>query len=649
MKNIFLTFKLCIILFLISCTSSKLSKTPQSAAAITKVPLSATASAITQTTPNASAVTASSGINPEAFTFMSLGSSPVEAANFVSTVKQIASTHSNLIIFNGDLGINQGGKVEINPMVINLNEAGLFDKTFFVRGNHGNEASWNSPLWDSFLSVYPDAKILSAGVTEYVSLNSNSEYPNYSFIYGNSMFIGLDVPGAADILTTEQLAFLDSRLTYAENKGLVHAFIIFQGPLYCIESTNCDCTTRPDASCTPSELASILNRHPIVSASFHGHEHILVWTHTDKNNNKELIPGYEGLLTPPPEGSSYDGYINLSRTNYIYVDVGSSQGFSALSIDGSSFAINFYKAGSTVPVWTKTYTKGAPNAPDTAGSVRPLKYYVVDRVRKKADFATLAAWGINTAIISFDINGKATDWQNVFVEAAKYDINIVIWPSDWKDPRPNCDWEAPYPISPNGDITKVKPLLDVASQHPNFIGIVNGHEYFWTCTNMTFDEMAGLKDQLTTYALSKGRSIKIWNYSDSLFDESRLPSSQIARIMDVAVIWKHCAGDKTDRCSGKKSTLTRIKNSRARLTQLGLGGKVELVFIIQTFLSDSPYDGKFSLPQLEGFSCEILHSSLVDGFGYYTWDAGWWSDLHDWPDLQPAILFTHDNCFHADP
>jgi hypothetical protein len=339
-----------------------------------------------------------------------------------------------------------------------------------------------------------------------------------------------------------------------------------------------------------------------------------------------------------------------ARTDYTYLDIGSSQGFAVISVKGISFSVNYQKVGTSTPIWTRTFTKGNPAVPDTSTtSVRPLKYYLADRVRKKADFATLAAWGINTAVVDFNVNGKVSGWQAVFTEAAKYGINIVIWPSDWIDPRPNCDWEAPFPISPNGDITKVKPLLDVASQYSNFIGIVNGHEYIWTCKNMTFDEMAGLKDQLKAYALSKGRNIKIWNYTDSLYDESMIPAIQISRIMDVAVIWKHCAGDTTERCAGKNSTLTRIKNSRARLTQLGLGGKVELVVIIQTFTSDSPYDRRFSLPQLEDFSCEILRNSIVDGFGYYTWDAGWWPDLHDWPDLQPAILFTHDNCFHADP
>ena len=281
---------------------------------------------------------------------------------------------------------------------------------------------------------------------------------------------------------------------------------------------------------------------------------------------------------------------------------------------------------------------------------RQQKYYMVDRVINNADFATLAEWGINTAMVDFDVNGKSTDWQTVFVEAAKYNINIVIWPSDWVDRRPNCNWEAPYPVSTNGDITKVKPLLDVASQFSNFIGIINGHESFWTCTNMTFDEMAGLKTQLKAYALSKGREIKVWNYINSLYWESMFPGNQISRVMDVAIIWKHCAGNAEGSCDvGEDSALAQINDDRARLTSLGLDGIIDLVYIMQTFSTGSPYTEKFTLSQLENYSCEFLNTAALDGFGFYTWDAGWWSDLHSWTDLQPAVSYIHSNCVKTIP
>jgi hypothetical protein len=269
---------------------------------------------------------------------------------------------------------------------------------------------------------------------------------------------------------------------------------------------------------------------------------------------------------------------------------------------------------------------------------RTIQYYLADRVINNADFTKLAGFGINTAIVDFDVNGSASTWRAVFTSASAAKINVVIWPSDWNNPRPNCGWEAPYPISATGDITKVKNLLDVASEYPNFIGIVNAHESFWTCTNMTFDEMAGLKTQLKAYALSKGKDIKVWNYIDNLYDESMLPNDQIERIMDVAVTWQHCAGNVEGDCNtaSPTSALNMMLSDRNRI--LNSGAQVELVFLMQTFTTGG-YSTKFTLSQLQDYSCEFLNTSALDGFGFYTWDAGWWSDLHNWSELQPAIQY----------
>ena len=302
---------------------------------------------------------------------------------------------------------------------------------------------------------------------------------------------------------------------------------------------------------------------------------------------------------------------------------------------------------SKTPIPTGTDT---PSPSQTPGGPT-LKYYIANYVRNNADFATLAGWGIDTAIIDFDINANAATWRARFTEAAKYHVNIVVWPVDYVNPRPNCGWDSPYPVSANGDISKVKPVMDVASEYANFTGMVNAHESFWTCS-MTFDEMAGLKTQLKAYALAKGRSIKIWNYINGIYDESMFPASQIARVMDVAVIWKHCAGNAEGTCdSGSNSALAWINSARTRLTSLGLGGTVELVFLMDTFTCAScssgsfDYTTKFTLAQLETYSCEFLNTAALDGFAFYTWDAGWYDgDLHVWPDLQPAVPYIHQNC-----
>ena len=1186
---------------------------------------------------NPSLPASASALDSTIFSFVTLSDAQDDGANLPATANQALALNPNFGIFIGDL---EDDGVTNTMMNVETSALGsLYPKMLFVRGNHDDHQPGSAGLWQNYFVTAN--RPLPAGVTNLTLLDSNSAYLNYSFDYGNSRFIGLDVPGDADLLTTSQLNFLDVRLTNAENIGLIHAFIFFHGPPYCTESTHCNCTAKSDSSCTPSAFISVINKHPIVDATFDGHEHLLAWTHMDNSRVANLTHPYEQFLTSPSGTGNYNQYVFPNRVDY--ANLQNAMAFGSVTVNGASFTVNFYRVGTTTPVWSKTfsqtahptvtinqgasqsdptylapivydvvfsepvtgfssagvsvtgtatgtktiviagsndtytvsisgmsasgtviaaikanaaqdaaglksiaststdntvtYTKtavpgipiltsltmqpkngalvtsltptftwGAPNPgaayyriqvstsyyftspvinqtnilttsytpssalapgrryywrvqgvnvvgvaggwgsthyfqtplstpvlvgpgtgealltdrPDfdwadvtgatqyniqiasnskfsilvvnktvatsgftltsdlpqnkllywrvmaktayvssawsevrsftsgnppsvpsplkpankaissdytplfdwsnsavvsgvtfdyyqiqvasdtlfttpvinekvpgilnstytpstdlttntlfywrvrsfssaghysgwstvfsfrttilpttlsspaggsTVTSLRPtldwadvagassytiqvsrystflitvvnrtvtaseytptsdlprntrlywrvmtktayvssvwsevrsftsgnppsvpslykpankaitadytplfdwsnssvppgvifghyqiqiasdllftapvidkdvpgitnstftpstdldanttfywrvrsissighystwstvfsfrttipsggrlLKYYLADRVLNYGDFSKLANWGINTAMVDFDVNGKSTDWGNVFTEAAKYGISIVIWPSDWNDPRPNCDWEAPFPISVHGDITKIKPLFDVASTYPNFIGVVNGHEPFWSCTNMTIDEMAGLKSQLKAYALSKGRVIKVWNYINRLqYDSTTLPDDQISRIMDVAVTWKHCAGNVEGPCdTGNNSALAQIISDRARITNAGLDSTVDLVYIIQTFTT-SGYNAKFTLPQLENYSCEFLKTNGLDGFGYYTWDAGWWPDLHSWTELQPAIpyVYSSGNC-----
>ncbi len=350
-----------------------------------------------------------------------------------------------------------------------------------------------------------------------------------------------------------------------------------------------------------------------------------------------LISACVPTVTPTPTPISSSTFTRTNTPSSTFTRTNSPSSTFTPSNTASPTRTNTPSPSATAtPIQTSTFT---PTLTVTPGPFA-LKYYLVDRVLNNADFATLGGWGINTAVISFDVHGDADDWQAILTSAANSHINIVIWPSDWTHPRPDCAWEAPYPVSANGDITRVEPLLDVASQYANFIGIVNAHESFWTC-DMSFDEMAGLKTQLKAYALAKGRAIKVWNYINSLYSESMLPDAQIDRIMDVAVTWKHCAGGAEVSCDvGSNSALAMIQSNAIR----AVGHSVELVYIIQTFTSASPYTVKFSLSQLESYSCEFIQTGDLQGFGFYTWDAGWWPDLHEFPELQPAVPYIKQNC-----
>ena len=342
---------------------------PTWTATITSIPTSSTFPPTITNTPIATATnipaataTVMPTVNPAPFSFVSMGDAQAESANFTLTVNQIKTLNPNFVIFNGDLENDGVWSSEMNPMVNDLKNAGLYNQSFLVRGNHDDHISGSSALWESYFETAPNIRVLPTGVTNYVSLNSSSDNLNYSFVYGNAMFIGLDVPGDVDLLTSAQITFLDARLTYAESRGLVHAFIYFHGPLYCVESTHCSCTTKTDASCTPSTLVSVLNKHPIVSATFHGHEHILGWTHMDNTRVAGLTGSFEEFLTSPSGGWTYNSYLYPARMDYTYMDMGSSQAFASISVNGSSFTINFYKVGTTAPVWKMTFTKGAPVA-----------------------------------------------------------------------------------------------------------------------------------------------------------------------------------------------------------------------------------------------------------------------------------------------
>jgi hypothetical protein len=299
-------------------------------------------------------------VNPNGFTFVSMGDSHALTVNFTNTVNQEAILNPNFVIFNGDLENDGFLSSEMNPMITALNNAGLFNRTFLVRGNHDDHVSGSAALWESYFETSPNIRTYPAGVTDYVSLNSSTDNLNYSFIYGNSMFIGLDVPGDADLLTSAELTFLDTRLTYAESRGLVHAFIYFHGPMYCAESTHCTCTSRTDSSCTPSALIPVINKHPIISAFFNGHEHLLGWVHMDNTRLSALTGSFEEFMTSPSGGGSFNMYLFPARMDYVYPDMTQydSQGFGFVTVSGNSFTFSIYKAGTTAPVWTKTFTKG---------------------------------------------------------------------------------------------------------------------------------------------------------------------------------------------------------------------------------------------------------------------------------------------------
>ncbi|MBI5944540.1 MAG: right-handed parallel beta-helix repeat-containing protein [Chloroflexi bacterium] len=304
---------------------------------------------------------------PTAFSFASIADGHAEVAYFTATVNQVATLNPALVIFNGDLEDSGFTSTEINPMVNALKAANLFNKTYLVRGNADNHVAGSAALWETYFETAPNIKVPPAYVTNKVAINSSSDQLTYSFDYGNSIFIGIDVPGDIDFMTTEQMNFLDARLTYAEGQGLTHAFIFFHSPEYPVESVHSLCSTRTDANCTPPALMTIINNHPIVTATFHGHEHVLSWTHMDSTRVAGLTRSYEQFVTSPAGGTSYYPYLYPDRVDYAYSDMDNSQGFATISVNGLSFTYNMYKVGTSQPVWSRTFSK--INTPPTISDI----------------------------------------------------------------------------------------------------------------------------------------------------------------------------------------------------------------------------------------------------------------------------------------
>jgi peptidoglycan/xylan/chitin deacetylase (PgdA/CDA1 family) len=317
----------------------------------TPVPtLTPTATSIYSPTPTAT-------IDPSSFGFVSWGDAQYLDYNFLITANQVKNLNPAFTIFNGDLENLGVTTSEMDPMVDVLKNALLYNRTFLVRGNHDDFLDNSNLSWENYFETSPHIKTLPPGVTNYVSLNSNSDYLTYSFDFGNSRFIGIDVPGDVDLITSAELAFADSRLADAENIGLTHAFLFWHGPIYCTTSDHCNCPSANDSSCTPTSIINLINNHPIVSATFHGHEHLLSWTHMDSSRLSGLTHEYEQFLTSPSGGYTYNPLLYPARVDYAYMDMEDAQGFARITINGNSFTVNFYKVGTTSPVWSRTFTK----------------------------------------------------------------------------------------------------------------------------------------------------------------------------------------------------------------------------------------------------------------------------------------------------
>ncbi|HEY9246263.1 MAG TPA: chitobiase/beta-hexosaminidase C-terminal domain-containing protein, partial [Candidatus Methanoperedens sp.] len=241
------------------------------------------------------------------------------------------------VIFPGDLCPDTNcfatnWKYQINGDVTGRTSNGIFDKTFATRGNHdtASVSGWQSAF--NFAAV-----AARVGATNYVEQTSDM---TYSFDYGNSHFIGIDMPGGpVGTITSSQITWLDNDLAAAESRGMTHAFLFWHGPIYYVDG---------HPSTPPSALISVLNKHPIVSAAFFGHEHVVTYTHIDSSRIPAITHPFEQFVSGSAGATPYT--VTQSRTDYCLggITCPTTAGYMSVDVSGNNFNVTFYSRDGTL-------------------------------------------------------------------------------------------------------------------------------------------------------------------------------------------------------------------------------------------------------------------------------------------------------------
>lgn len=294
----------------------------------------------------------------DAFRFVSWGDTKTGTAALSVLSNQAKALSPEFTIYTGDLIESGSGSGTLDTWKNALNGGtnnGTFDITFPVRGNHD---SGTSTLWPTFFDLQGVANRI--GATNYTELNPDA---TYSFDYGNSHFVGIDVLGDVTAMSAAAITWLDNDLTAAESRGLTHAFLFWHGPIYAVDD---HCCPNPSAN-----LVTVLNKHPIISATFHGHEHVIAYTHIDSSRISTITHPFEEFVTGAGGAGRYS--CRSGRSEYCY---SSDDSFATIDVSGTSFTVNFYRKNNTAPLWTRTFTKST--GPDTQAPTAPTNLTATD-------------------------------------------------------------------------------------------------------------------------------------------------------------------------------------------------------------------------------------------------------------------------------
>lgn len=302
--------------------------------------LSACGNSMSQPTPHPPPPT------PSSFRFVAWSDTQGGNATLAALSAQVLTLNPAFTLYAGD-GESQGftisGRNRFLDAIDGNTSNGVSGRTFFVRGNH--DASDTSG-WQQYYELASVSG--SVGATYYSAFTPDL---TYSFDYQNSHFVAIDVLGDANVITPEQISWLDGDLAAAEVRGLTHAFIYFHGPIFCVESVHCEFTEK-SGSYAPQALIEVLNRHTLVSASFHGHEHVLAHTHMDSTRLPGLTHDFEEIVAGTSGAPRYACDLP-ERTEWC----ASVNGFATVDVSGSAVRVSFYQQGISTPIKTVDFSK----------------------------------------------------------------------------------------------------------------------------------------------------------------------------------------------------------------------------------------------------------------------------------------------------
>jgi hypothetical protein len=220
---------------------------------------------------------------------------------------------------------------------------GMFNITFVSRGNHDVGNKTTNALWQSFFDM--------AGTSDFVgalNFSESVEDETYSFDYGNSHFVTVDVHDDVDIITPAEIAWLDGDLTAAEARGVTHTFIFWHGPIYCVDG-HCSYTTALGSD-APAALVTVLNSHSSIAMTFHGHEHVNAYTHLDDTRIPGLSHSFEQFVAGEAGAPPYscDNTVRWSYCTNI-------PGFVTVDVGATSFTVALYLENQSTPAFQQTF------------------------------------------------------------------------------------------------------------------------------------------------------------------------------------------------------------------------------------------------------------------------------------------------------